>query len=182
MADPAARQIRAARAVVWRPGAGGTQVALVHRSRYDDWTFPKGKREPGEHVLATAVREVAEETGLQVILGRALGAACYENHGVPKRVDYWAGNCQGPAAAFAPNSEVDELDWLESPAAGERLTHRHDTRLRGPESGAPTAMTGTGATSAPAARRGQCRACCCGMPSLAARPTGRVMPWPGRWT
>ena len=137
MADPAARQIRAAGAVVWRPGAGGTQVALVHRSRYDDWTFPKGKREPGEHVLATAVREVAEETGLQVILGRPLGAACYENHGVPKRVDYWAGNCQGPAAAFAPNSEVDELDWLEIPAARERLTYRHDTQLLDKFAGGP---------------------------------------------
>jgi 8-oxo-(d)GTP phosphatase len=142
MADPAAGQIRAAGAVVWRLAAGGIQVALVHRDRYDDWTFPKGKREPGEHVLATAVREVAEETGLRVILGRPLGKTCYDSGGLPKRVDYWAGSCLEPAAAFAPNAEVDQLEWLTVPAARERLTYRHDTRLldefgRGPAQTVP---------------------------------------------
>ena len=67
MADQqAAAEVRAAGAVIWRPAGRGAQVALVHRPKYDDWSFPKGKLEPGEHVLLAATREVAEETGLQV--------------------------------------------------------------------------------------------------------------------
>ena len=58
-------EIRAAGAVLWRPAGRGIEVALIHRPRYDDWSFPKGKLKPGEHVLLAAVREVAEETGLQ---------------------------------------------------------------------------------------------------------------------
>jgi 8-oxo-dGTP diphosphatase len=131
MADPAAGEIRAAGAVVWRPAAGGVQVAMVHRLRYDDWTFPKGKREPGEHVLVTAVREVAEETGLRVILGRPLGPVCYDSGGRPKQVDYWAGSCREASAAFAPNSEVDDLRWLAVPAARERLTYARDVETLG---------------------------------------------------
>ena len=64
-------EIRAAGAVLWRPGPAGPQVALVHRPKYDDWSLPKGKTEPGEHVLLTAVRELAEETGIRVVLGPA---------------------------------------------------------------------------------------------------------------
>ena len=65
-------KIRAAGALLWRPGSQGPEVALVHRPRYDDWSFPKGKCLPGEHVLITAVREVAEETEIEVTLGRRL--------------------------------------------------------------------------------------------------------------
>src|SRR5580700_5286457 len=83
-------EIRAAGAVLWRPGPVGPQVALVHRPKYDDWSLPKGKTEPGEHVLLTAVREVAEETGIRVILGRRLPATHYTVRGRPKVVDYWA--------------------------------------------------------------------------------------------
>lgn len=131
MADAAAGQIRAAGAVVWRPGADGVQVALVHRSRYDDWSFPKGKCEPGEHVLLTAVREVAEETGLSVILGRPLPTACYDIGGRPKRVDYWAGRSPEAPAAFAPNHEVDDLEWLDVPAARQRLSYARDVETLG---------------------------------------------------
>jgi 8-oxo-(d)GTP phosphatase len=63
-------EIRAAGAVLWRPGPQGPEVVLVHRPKYDDWSLPKGKTEPGEPVLLTAVREVAEETGVRVLLGR----------------------------------------------------------------------------------------------------------------
>ncbi len=128
MPDPAAGEIQAAGAVMWRPAAGG-QVALIHRQRYDDWSFPKGKSEPGEHVLATAVREVAEETGLHVILGRPLTTTHYQSNGQPKRVRYWAGRGQEPSAPFVPNDEVDTLEWLPVPAARGRLSYQHDVQM-----------------------------------------------------
>jgi 8-oxo-(d)GTP phosphatase len=132
MADrPAADEIRAAGAVVWRPGPGGPQVALVHRPKYDDWTLPKGKCEPGEHVLLTAVREVAEETGQRVTLGRRLSPSCYEVDGRPKRVDYWVGRSQDPHAVFVPNHEVDELAWLPVTAAADLLTYERDLVVLG---------------------------------------------------
>ncbi|HTS99907.1 MAG TPA: NUDIX hydrolase [Streptosporangiaceae bacterium] len=131
MADALADgEIRAAGAVLWRPAEGGVQVALVHRPKYDDWTFPKGKRDPGEHILLTAVREVAEETGLSAILGRPLPTARYQIDGRPKRVDYWAGRPEPDGQpAFQANNEVDALDWLRVPAARDRLSYAHDTAL-----------------------------------------------------
>ena len=110
MPDRPPAQIRAAGAVLSRRGDSGDEVAVIHRSRYDDWSLPKGKCEPGEHVLATAVREVAEETGIRVILGRRLGQARYRSLGHAKRVDYWAARPAdaGARPGFVPNDEVDE--------------------------------------------------------------------------
>jgi 8-oxo-dGTP diphosphatase len=121
-------EIRAAGAVVWRPGTGGPEVALVHRSRYDDWSLPKGKPLAGEHVLLTAVREVAEETGIRVVLGRRLPSTHYQLHGNrPKTVDYWAARpADGPQPGFVPNDEVDQVAWLGIPAALDRLSYPHD--------------------------------------------------------
>jgi 8-oxo-(d)GTP phosphatase len=119
-------EVHAAGAVVWRPAPDGPQVAIVHRPKYDDWTIPKGKCEPGEHVLLTAVREVAEETGQLVTLGRRLSPACYEVDGRPKRVDYWVARAADPAADFVPSHEVDGMAWLSVPEAAELLTHEHD--------------------------------------------------------
>jgi 8-oxo-dGTP pyrophosphatase MutT (NUDIX family)/phosphohistidine phosphatase SixA len=109
--------------------AGGIEVAVVHRPKYDDWTLPKGKCEPGEHVLMTAVREVAEETGQEVILGRRLSPAFYTVDSRPKRVDYWAGRAVSPDAPFVPCHEVDALAWLPVAQAAERLTYERDVAL-----------------------------------------------------
>ena len=129
-AERARGAIRAAGAVLWRPGTEGPQVALVHRRRYDDWSLPKGKSLPGEHVLLTAVREVAEETGVRVVLGRRLPSTHYARDGGPKVVDYWAARAADvPQPRFQPNDEVDRLDWLELPAARDRLSYPHDAAV-----------------------------------------------------
>jgi 8-oxo-dGTP pyrophosphatase MutT (NUDIX family) len=119
-------EVRAAGAVLWRPSGRGAQVAVIHRPKYDDWSFAKGKLEPGEHVLLAAVREVCEETGLTVTLGRPLPPVCYSNDGVPKRVDYWLARATEPAARFTANREVDEVDWLAASRAVSRLSYERD--------------------------------------------------------
>ncbi len=123
-----AGEIRAAGAVLWQPAGSGTRVALVHRPKYDDWGFAKGKLEPGEHVLLAAVREVAEETGLPVTLGRRLPPVRYEGDGVPKRVDYWAAEVDpdGRGPGFSANAEIDEVRWLAASAAAGQLSYRRD--------------------------------------------------------
>ena len=83
--------IRAAGGVVWRPGQAGPDIALVHRPRYDDWSYPKGKCQRGEHVLAAAIREVTEETGLRVVLGRRLTSSVYQTAAGVKRVSLLGG-------------------------------------------------------------------------------------------
>ena len=142
-------KIPAAGALLWRPGEQGREVVLVHRPRYDDWSFAKGKCLPGEHVLITAVREVAEETEIEVILGRKLRTVRYLSDGRPKQVDYWAarpaaraaGGADEPAepAPFTPNEEVNELAWLPLTAAGDRLTYQHDTEVLAEFASAPAA-------------------------------------------
>ena len=126
----AAGPIRAAGALLRRAAAGGDELALIHRIKYGDWTFPKGKLEPGEHVLEAAVREVAEETGVRVVLGRRISPIRYDSDGRPKRVDYWAARpAPGASTRFVPNSEVDDLEWLPAPAARRKLTYDHDAQL-----------------------------------------------------
>jgi 8-oxo-(d)GTP phosphatase len=125
---PETGEIHAAGMVLWRPSGSGREVALVHRPRYDDWSFPKGKLAHGEHPLLAAVREVAEETGRQATLGRPLPTARYEDRaGRPKRVDYWAGRpVLGGPDSFRPNHEVDAVDWLPVQAARGRLSYPRD--------------------------------------------------------
>jgi 8-oxo-dGTP diphosphatase len=120
----AATQIRAAGALLWRPGPDGPLIAVVHRVRQQDWSLPKGKLEHGEHWLAAAVREVHEETGQRVALGRPLPTLIYPVLGVPKVVRYWA--ARGGEDSFAPTHEVDAVDWLTPEQARERLSYPHD--------------------------------------------------------
>src|SRR3712207_9515410 len=81
--------VRAAGGALWRPADGGIETALAHRPRYDDWSLPKGKPDEGEHLVQTAVREVAEETGLEVVVGRRSVRTEYEVAAGPNRVAYW---------------------------------------------------------------------------------------------
>jgi 8-oxo-dGTP diphosphatase len=122
--------IEAAGGVVWRrdPGTGTFEICLVHRPRYDDWTLPKGKLNEGEGHVQAAEREVAEETGLRVRIGRALGEARYAKSDRgrvrPKVVRYWAMEAIG--GEFTPSDEVDEIAWLVPADAARRLTFDHD--------------------------------------------------------
>ena len=140
MADTEDRDlIRAAGAVVWRPGQAGQDIALVHRPRCDDWSFPKGKCERDEHLLATAVREVLEETGLRIVLGRRLAPSVYQSARGLKRVSYWAARCVG-SEGFVPNHEVDQVQWLPAAQARDRLSYERDVAVLDEFSSGP-AMT-----------------------------------------
>lgn len=124
-------EIHAAGAVLWRYGErGAVEIALVHRPRYDDWSLPKGKLEPGESMFAGAVREVAEETGYAATLGRHLGRTNYlVSNPAPaaKVVDYFAARAR--SGEFVANKEVDELRWLPPATAENLLSYRHDLEI-----------------------------------------------------
>src|SRR5918999_645203 len=113
--------VQAAGGVVVRNG----QVAVVHRPRYDDWTLPKGKLDPGESFEQAALREVEEETGLHCRLGRELPSSKYiDPKGRRKVVRYW--QMEPLEGEFKPNKEVDELRWAEPEEASELLTYERD--------------------------------------------------------
>lgn len=121
----ALERVEAAGAVPWRVRGAVVEVLLVHRPRYDDWTFPKGKREAGESFEDCARREVEEETGLRGELGRELPPSTYvDGRGRPKLVRYW----EMPAVdgTFRPNDEVDEVRWLGLDDAAALLTYPRD--------------------------------------------------------
>ena len=116
--------VEAAGGVVVRDG----RVLLVHRPRYDDWTLPKGKLDPGEGFEEAALREVEEETGLRCELVRELASTTYTDHkGRDKRVRYWEMTPVG--GEFEPNDEVDELRWLEPAEARAALTYARDAEV-----------------------------------------------------
>ena len=128
-------EIVAAGAVVSRKGP---DVLVVHRPKYDDWSFPKGKRDAGEHLTATAVREVAEETGLDVRLGPPLSLQHYtvyngSDHGGArtKAVHWWSARVVGgdDTEGYRPNDEIDAVEWMPSDLARERLTYERDRDL-----------------------------------------------------
>ncbi len=128
--DPRGPVIRAAGCVLWRrtpdgPGTG-VEVCLVHRPKYGDFSFPKGKLKRHEEPLAAAVREVLEETGHHCAPGPRLPTSHYVVDGRPKVVDYWAAEATG--GSFTANDEVDRILWLTPDAARARLTQPRDVR------------------------------------------------------
>ena len=124
---PESRLIKAAGAVAWRPGPDGRpEILLVHRRKYDDWSLPKGKVEPGEPLPVTAVREVLEEGGARLALGRRLNSVRYNVGGRPKRVHYWSASVASLDDRAVPNDEVDEIEWVDADRAVERISYHHD--------------------------------------------------------
>jgi 8-oxo-dGTP diphosphatase len=117
--------VRAAGGLVVRDG----KVLLVHRPRYDDWTFPKGKADEGESDEDCALREVAEETGLRCRLDRELATTEYvDSRGRPKRVRWWRMTPVGDDG-FTPNEEIGELRWISPEDATRLLTYDRDLAL-----------------------------------------------------
>lgn len=122
---PEPKDVLSAGVVTFRPGK---QVLLVHRPKYDDWSFPKGKLDRGEHPTAGAVREVLEETGLQVRLTRPLSGQRYPVAQGMKIVRYWTGRVVGSddVTGYQPNHEIDGVAWVEYDEAMAQLTYPHD--------------------------------------------------------
>jgi 8-oxo-(d)GTP phosphatase len=123
------KAVLAAGAVLWRSDGetAAPEIAVIHRPRYDDWSLPKGKVDPGETEPVTAVREVQEETGYSSHLGRRLTAVSYPVEQGVKKVRYWA--ARRVDGEFNPNAEVDELKWLPIAEAMQQLEYPHDRKV-----------------------------------------------------
>jgi 8-oxo-dGTP pyrophosphatase MutT (NUDIX family) len=120
-------EVHAAGAAVWRLGPHDqVEWAVIHRPRYDDWTLPKGKLDPGEDFETAAVREIQEEISISGTLGAELPPTTYTDHkGRSKVVRYWL--MEAPAdAPFEANDEVDRVDWLPGDGAVHALTYDRD--------------------------------------------------------
>jgi 8-oxo-dGTP diphosphatase len=121
--------IEAAGGIVTRDNGGAIEVLVVHRPRYDDWSLPKGKLEPGETHEQAAQREVAEETGWHCKLGRELPEVRYtDSRGRPKRVRYWR---MEPVdqGKWEPNREIDDVRWIPAAEAATLLSYEVDRGL-----------------------------------------------------
>jgi 8-oxo-dGTP pyrophosphatase MutT (NUDIX family)/phosphohistidine phosphatase SixA len=122
--------VYAAGAICWREEKGRLLVAVIHRARYNDWGWPKGKVDPGESLPETAVREIKEETGLSIRLGVNLGIQSYLlPNGKAKEVHYWAAKVTDKAlknSKFKPSEEVAKVDWLTPEEAAALLSYDHD--------------------------------------------------------
>jgi 8-oxo-dGTP pyrophosphatase MutT (NUDIX family) len=126
--DPEAAEVRASGGVVWRRNDGTLEVAIVHRPKYDDWSFPKGKLAAGEGWEEAALREVEEEIGLRCRLGHELPPTSYTDpKGRSKVVRYWL--MEPLDGSFTPSNEVDEMRWVPAGEAARVLSYEHDREL-----------------------------------------------------
>ena len=122
------KPIEASGGLVVRSTPDGLRLLVVHRPRYDDWTFPKGKNEQGEDSLEAALREVSEETGQRPHPVSIVGETTYPVDGSPKLVT-WYGMRLGEPGLFVPNEEVDEIRWLDPDDVPALLTYDHDREM-----------------------------------------------------
>ena len=154
--------VLAAGGVLWCRDPLAPEVALVHRPQYDDWSLPKGKAKPGEHLLLTAIREMSEETGHRPRIGARLTTVRYRvtsgSRPANKVVTYWSMRVAG--GSFRPSREVDAMEWLSLPAARRRLTSASDRVVldvfaRTVRDTEPLLLLRNGSTAAPPGRRGR---------------------------
>lgn len=124
--------IVAAGAVVWRKNDNGiTEIAIIHRPKYDDLSLPKGKIEPNESLISCAYREVFEETNLTTQFGPFLGEVEYFSPDGLKRVSYWSAKSISHENNFTPNNEVDKLIWTPLSKAVDKLSSETDKEIIG---------------------------------------------------
>lgn len=121
--------IQGAGVVLWRVNKKVTEIALVHRPKYDDWSLPKGKVEAGETHLACAYREAMEETGYEGIFGPEIGTAKYLAEGTPKEVRYWSARAIGESSGPYDTKEVDEVIWLSVSEAKKKVSVDDDREI-----------------------------------------------------
>ena len=115
--------------MIWRKRDNQIQIALVHRPRYDDWSLPKGKQDPGESLIACAYRETLEETNLKVSFGPYIGDIEYFVAEGLKKVYYWSARLADDSPEFHPNEEVDLLEWHSLEDAIEKSTRDSDREI-----------------------------------------------------
>ena len=121
--------ILAAGAVLWRKSEKKKiEVLIIHRPKYDDWTFPKGKAEVGEPLIACAYREVLEETNIETAFGPYLGEVEYLTNDGKKKVSFWSAKVI-KEKEFNSNAEVDQLKWVEVTKVKELLTLDTDRKI-----------------------------------------------------
>lgn len=119
-------EVRAAGGIPWRQEGDELEVLVIHRPRYGDWTFPKGKLDPGETWEQAAVREVWEETAIVAVLDVEIAGTEYrDRHGCRKQVRYWSMPVAADAG-FEANDEVSERRWVPVADAARTLTYDHD--------------------------------------------------------
>ena len=123
--DPDTVEVRAAGGVVWRLVDDRLEVVIVHRPHRQDWSLPKGKVDPGETIEQTARREVAEETGLECVLGAPLGTTHYFDSKQRSKI-VWYFAMQQSSGSFAVNDEVDEILWLPLDEAAAQVSYESD--------------------------------------------------------
>lgn len=128
---------------MFRRVAGRFQVLVVHRPRYDDWSLPKGKDDPGESPEEAAEREVEEETGYRCRVVAPIGQVTYQTSwGQTKQVRFFAMRPLG-FSGFAPNAEVDDVRWIDAASAHEVLSYEFDRALVSDADFETLARTGT---------------------------------------